>query len=254
MKSPKRLFLQPAKFLSALIRTSYLPEELPPAITTRYFSKFCETEYPFINSQKGALFKSNTQYESFSAPRQKSGRRSFAIVHPLGQLAVSMAITQHRAEIKKLIRGSNASLYRTGEDVSKERAFRGLDFRKWETRRSKIQSEYPFVLNADISRFFYTIYTHSIPWAAIGKSKAKDWHLNNKAKLNAHWSNDLDKALQCCQSRETFGIPVGPDTSRIIAEILMAGIENDESFTHWLEKRSALRLLLLADFISKQYF
>ena len=98
-------------------------------------------------------------------------------------------------------------------------------------------------MNADISRFFYTIYTHSIPWAVIGKDKAKGWYISKNPKLGAHWSNDLDKAMQSCQSRETFGIPVGPDTSRIIAERLMAGIEADDGFAGWLNNRSAIRLV-----------
>lgn len=242
-KLAKKVRSKPAEFLSALIRTGFFPAELPPAITTRHFSAFCKKEYPFLNAQKGALLKSSTQYETFSAPRQKSGRRNLAIVHPLGQLAVSLVITQHRADIVKLINKNGLSLYRTTEYIERQRAFRGLDFRRWNKERFKLQSEYPFVLSADVSRFFYTIYTHSIPWAAIGKEQAKDWYINDKRKLNAHWSNDFDKAIQCCQSRETFGIPVGPDTSRIVAEILMAGIESDPNFSKWLKHRSAFRIV-----------
>lgn len=219
MKKPTKPIVKPSDFLSALVRTAYLPDELPPAITTRYFSAFCKKEYPFLNAQKGLLLKSNTQYETFSAPRQKSGRRNLAVVHPLGQLAVSIAITQHRAEIKRIISQSAASLYQSGDNIEKQKAFRGLNFRKWNTQRLKIQSEYPFVLNADISRFFYTIYTHSIPWAVIGKDKAKGWYISKNPKLGAHWSNDLDKAMQSCQSRETFGIPVGPDTSKSLLNV-----------------------------------
>src|SRR5262249_33727965 len=73
--------------------------------------------------------------------------------------------------------------------------------------------------------------------------KAKDWLLNNRKKLNAHWSNDFDTALQSCQSRETFGIPVGPDTSRIIAEILLAGVESNDRFFDSVKDRPGFRLL-----------
>lgn len=235
--------LAPSDFLRALVRTGYLPQELPPVITTRNFAEFCKTEYAFLKSQKANLLKSNTQQATFSAPRQNFSRRHLSVVHPRGQLAISLAITEHRAAIKKLISKSGTSLYRTSHDPKRQRAFQGLNFRKWSRELAKMQSEYPFVLTADITRFFYTIYTHSIPWAALGKDKAKNWHFTNKAKLNAHWSNDLDKAAQSCQSRETFGIPVGPDTSRIIAEIVMAGIEADKGFSAWLTERSAIRLV-----------
>jgi hypothetical protein len=132
-------------------------------------------------------------------------------------------------------------LYRTGEDVHHSRAFLGLDFRRWEPLCARIYSENKFVLKADISRFFYTAYTHSIPWAVLTKKKAKEWFLQNK--LSGHWSNDFDRAIQACQSRETFGIPVGPDTSRIIAEILLAGIEADKSFKQAVQGRTRCRLL-----------
>ena len=230
-------------FLWALVRTGYLPLELPPAITTRLFSDFCKKEYSFLQTQRTVLLKANTDYETFSAPRQHIGRRNLALVHPRGQLAISLAITQHREPIRKLIDKTGTSLYRTNSYIKGRKAFQGLDFRKWDRLIARMQSEYPFLLKADISRFFYTIYSHSIPWAALGKDKAKKWYFTNKSKLDAHWSNDIDKALQACHSRETFGIPVGPDTSRIVAEILMAGIENDAEFSTWLKGRSATRLV-----------
>jgi Reverse transcriptase (RNA-dependent DNA polymerase) len=158
-------------------------------------------------------------------------------------VAVSLVITEHRSEVRRFITQSGVSLYETEEDMAHERAFLGLDFLKWNTLKLKVQSEYPFILYADISSFFYSIYTHSIPWAVLGKEQAKEWNNNDKAKLDAHWSNDFDKAVQCCQSRETFGIPVGPDTSRIIAELLMAGIDADQGFSTWLKNRTAFRLV-----------
>jgi hypothetical protein len=217
---------KPARFLSALIRTAYLPTELPPAITTRYFAEFCQTEYAFLKSQHPSLLKTTTNYETFTAPRAKSGRRNLALVHPLAQTGLSLSITQHRQKIRDLISKSKSSLYRADEDLKNSLAFAGLNFNKRAALQAKVLSEFPFILSADVSRFFYTIYTHSIPWAAIGKEKAKQWLVSDRSKLSAHWSDELDRALQSCQSRETFGIPVGPDTSRLIAELLFAGIES----------------------------
>jgi hypothetical protein len=61
--------------------------------------------------------------------------------------------------------------------------------------------------------------------------------------LRPNWSNGFDVALQSCQSRETFGIPVGPDTSRLIAELLLAGIEKDKDFLAFIKTRPAFRLV-----------
>lgn len=232
-----------AKFFSALIRSAYLPNELPPAVTTRYFADFCQANYTFLKGQHPTLLKTTTNYETFTAPRAKSGRRNLALVHPLAQASISLLITEHRAKIKKLITRSGTSLYRTSEDLKNFRAFSGLDFAQKHVLHAKACSESPFLLNADVSRFFYTIYTHSVPWAVIGKEKTKQWLLSNRPQLSSHWSNKLDKALQACQSQETFGIPVGPDTSRIVAEILFAGIEDDADFGPFLKERIAFRLV-----------
>ncbi|MCK1586935.1 RNA-directed DNA polymerase [Bradyrhizobium sp. 169] len=118
-----------------------------------------------------------------------------------------------------------------------------MDFQKRRTLAAKLHSEKPIILQADISRFFYTAYTHSIPWAVLGKDKAKELLRTDRKKLNAHWSNKIDEALQSCQSRETFGIPVGPDTSRVLAELLLAGVEADKSLSKHLRPTNAFRLL-----------
>ena len=230
-------------FLAALIRTAYLPEEIPPVVTSRYFSSFCRSEYSYLKTQQKSLIKSSTNYDTFTAPRPVGGRRNLALVHPLAQLGISLLITQHRSRIKKIISKTKTSLYRTNEDMAHSKAFAGLDFRSWDARALQLYSESKFVLKADISRFFYTAYTHSIPWAVLGKERVKEWLIHNKSKLNAHWSSDFDTALQSCQSRETFGIPVGPDTSRVIAEILVAGVEADKNYASLVKDRPRIRLL-----------
>jgi hypothetical protein len=235
---------KPADFFAALIRSSYFPGELPPAITTRTFAEFCKSQYGFLKTQQSMLTSKTTNYETFTAPRTGSGRRNLALVHPLSQAGLSLLITQHRAKIREFISKSGTSLYRTDENIAASRAFSGLDFRKWRSARAKTYSEYQFVLQADISRFFYTVYTHSIPWSVIGKEKVKHWlSTKNKRRLEKHWSNGFDVALQSCQSRETFGLPVGPDTSRIIAELLLAGIEKDQDLQTFFNARPAFRLV-----------
>ncbi len=242
MKSPSRPSRQ-REFLAALIRTAYLPMEIPPVVTAKYFSAFCDTEYNFLKQLQKDLIKGSTNYETFTFPRTVSGRRNLALVHPLAQLNLSLLITKNRSKIKKIIREGGKSLYRTSEDPKKQKAFEGLDFRKKDVLAASLYSKCPYVLQADISRFFYTIYTHSIPWAVLGKENVKEWIEKNRSKLNNHWSNDLDKALQLCQSRETFGIPVGPDTSRIIAEVLLAGVEADKNLSSLIRGSPAFRLL-----------
>lgn len=244
MKSPKKKPTAVATFFSSLIRNAYFPVELPPAITTKYFADYCRSDYAFLKSQQANLIGKTTNYETFTAPRGATGRRNLALVHPLNQAGLSLLITQQRAKIRTHIGKSKTTLYRLDQNVQASKAFEGLDFRKWETLKAKVYSEYPFVLQPDISRFFYTMYTHSIPWAVVGKAKVKDWLAKKKKKkLDSHWSNNFDIAMQSCRSRETFGIPVGPDTSRLVAELLLAGVEQDKDLSPFLKREQSIRLV-----------
>jgi Reverse transcriptase (RNA-dependent DNA polymerase) len=235
--------LRPRDFLGCLLSTAYLPEELPPTVTSREYSEFCRRHYAVVRAEKDKLIKLATNYDTYSAPRNVPGRRALAVVHPLAQLGVSLMITERRQEIKSLLKKSGTSLYNVAEAPVQSKAFAGLDFKRRRTFAAKLHSEKHFILQADISRFFYTAYTHSIPWAVLGKEKAKELLRTDRKKLNAHWSSKIDEALQSCQSRETFGIPVGPDTSRILAELLLAGVEADKSLSKYLNSRNAFRLL-----------
>ena len=84
-------------------------------------------------------------------------------------------------------------------------------------------------MNADISLFFPSIYTHSIPWALVGHSEAKANQGNGKK-----WYNQLDKYQAQMQRKETKGIPIGPATSTIISELILFKIDNvlrDKEYT-----------------------
>lgn len=69
-------------------------------------------------------------------------------------------------------------------------------------------------LHLDLSNFYHTLYTHSIPWMIMGKENAK-------SQREQGFANNLDSLIQACQYGETHGIPTGNMASRIIAELFM---------------------------------
>ncbi|MBB3268772.1 hypothetical protein FHW79_006447 [Azospirillum sp. OGB3] len=236
------------EIFSALMHSAYLPAEVPPAITARHFAAYCRSNYNSIKSKESTvLSKITTRFDRFNVPRENETRRDLALVHPASQARVSLIITKNHREIRTIIGNSQISLYNPNPDLQNYRAFKGVSFANLDKKRSDIARRSCYVLSADISRFFYTIYTHSIPWAVLGKAKVKElMNGGKKGKKGGkpfHWTDELDRALQSCQSRETFGIPVGPDTSRIIAEVLLSGIHNDEGVAKAISGRPGFRLV-----------
>jgi hypothetical protein len=78
-----------------------------------------------------------------------------------------------------------------------------------------------YILTTDISRFYHSVYTHSVAWALHSKPVAK----GNRS--NGLFGNRIDYLLRIGQDGQTVGIPIGPDTSLVIAEILMQACDNE---------------------------
>ena len=83
-----------------------------------------------------------------------------------------------------------------------------------------LKADARYLVKADISRCFESIYTHSVPWAIMGKAQAK----RNKKQ---HWANNIDLALRLCSSGETHGIIVGPHASNLISEIILVVVDKE---------------------------
>ncbi|MGL4862489.1 MAG: RNA-directed DNA polymerase [Cetobacterium sp.] len=86
----------------------------------------------------------------------------------------------------------------------------------------KLEKQFSLVLKLDIKKCFYNIYTHSIDWAYLGDKKTAKAFKNSKNRI----SSTLDNILQNSNNGETNGIIVGPEFSRIAAEIVLSKIDN----------------------------
>ncbi|MDG5768251.1 RNA-directed DNA polymerase, partial [Balneolales bacterium ANBcel1] len=88
------------------------------------------------------------------------------------------------------------------------------------------------------SKFYPSVYTHSITWATLGKSIAKNYFSMSKPEFQKKYdsgdekallyklANDIDIAVRSCQDRQSIGIPIGPDTSHVISEIIATRIDS----------------------------
>lgn len=83
----------------------------------------------------------------------------------------------------------------------------------------RLEQKYPHMMVLDITGCFYHIYTHSIAWAVKGKAIAKG--STNKDTFE----NDFDHLMQHTNYNETNGIIVGPEISRIFAEIILQAVD-----------------------------
>lgn len=83
----------------------------------------------------------------------------------------------------------------------------------------RLEQKYSYLMKIDIASCFYHIYTHTIAWAVKGKEQAKD------SIGKSTFENDFDSLMQHINYNETNGIIVGPEISRIFAEIILQRID-----------------------------
>ena len=83
-------------------------------------------------------------------------------------------------------------------------------------------SAYRFVAATDVARFYHSIYTHSIPWAFHGKAVSK---ADRRTQSAGVFFNRADFVVRNGQDGQTVGIPVGPDMSRVFAEVIGTAID-----------------------------
>jgi hypothetical protein len=201
----------------SLISAGYFPAELPTPFTMESYAANLN-KLPEKLSDVGPQF-SRCAYHSI--PRLLHFRRLLGIPNPLHQLKLAKVIEQHWPQIEKHMEQSRLSLTRLHINPSPPRALtRSGGFDDLETERVLRSSASRFVLKADLSRFYHTLYTHSIPWALHGKEVAK----TRKQDMGL-FGNQIDQAVRNTQDQQTMGIPVGPDTSDLISELLGVALD-----------------------------
>ncbi len=212
--------------VATLLKLGFLPKELPPPFNSRGFGEYIEAIGPIEPDPTPGRKTLITQPAIHNLARPGGERRRLHLPNPFSYYLVSRLLEDGWPRIEKHLAKSHYSTSIPIVDPSGSRALkRQLDGSELAIRRSEIRSTARYVLRTDISRFYGSIYTHSIPWALDGKARAKK---SRKGGL----ANNLDKALRDLQDGQTLGIPVGPDASLVIAELVACSVDRELQRKH----------------------
>lgn len=100
------------------------------------------------------------------------------------------------------------------------------------------EQKFNALLKLDISKCFDSIYTHSLAWALIGKDQTKESLDQDSKCLDKNFAGIFDRFMQSANYRETNGIIIGPEFSRIFAELILQHI--DKGLSIKLEEKYGL--------------
>lgn len=210
-----------------LLGRGYFPKELPNPFGTNSYA-IALTGNPAalpqrfrINLQRRSRCPQIGELLNYSHARVGFLRRQLSIPNPVSHFLLCREIDANWTALQPFIGGT--ALAATAPTQSAQgRAIVGVQpFAAKPSLAVQTRLNNRYILRTDISRFYHSIYTHTIPWALHTKPIAK----GNRSM--ALLGNRLDCLIRSSQDGQTVGIPIGPDTSLVIAEILMQRCDVD---------------------------
>lgn len=163
------------------------------------------------------------EMEVISTPKSGFERRNIGITHPIPQALLANEIATNYRRIQKWLCKQTYSLDEIRVSSSYNRAIKGINFSLHYAKKAYTEATSDWLVKTDITRFYPSIYTHSLTWAAYGKEKVK----SNLKIYEGSLADRLDLLARACNRNQTVGIPIGPETSRILAEIISSRIDDD---------------------------
>lgn len=236
-----------------LLTRGYFPDELPPPFDTERLGQTPNSiAWDALFESRGNSGGANHEHlrievANYHLARQGSLRRRLGLPHPVAYARLAerierafepwLAPTLQRSTMNKLAITPNR-----GE---RGRAFpRAMGENKRAELRAEVQSCARYLLVADIQSFYASVYTHALGWALAGKAEAKSRARGPKATRSGvppHGdlgaAEEIDRALRAMQDGQSIGVPIGPDASLVVTEVLLASV--DVTLQEEMERRGA---------------
>lgn len=213
--------------LEELLTKGFLPIQLPPNFNSSSFGK----KYKNIDTGMSKLILANNKInpkktwrktDKYSVARSSYLRRTTNILNPLNYFFIAKLISDNWTDINNHYNKSQLSLSKPCIDGTSIRSITLTKFSQLYEKKILDSSGYKYALITDISSYFPSIYTHSIPWALHGKEISKGNLNGNKTVL---LGDAIDTCCRNAQDGQTIGLPIGSDTSHIISEIIGTAID-----------------------------
>src|SRR5207244_2175927 len=208
--------------LKKLLASGYFPTRLPPPFKTSVYASKLSTKTHASSIRQLFAKCPASRPANHNQARPGSLRRKLGIPNPINFWLFADFVVQNQQTIVAAASSSSISL--TQPDISSPNRRRAIerkhDFDDLPGFRSRIRSTAGYILRSDVSRFYHSIYTHSISWALHTKPVANA----NRGK-HSLLGNELDCFLRDMQDGQTLGVPIGPDTSFLIAELILAKVD-----------------------------
>lgn len=229
--------------LKRLVSHGYFAPELPPCFVSDTLARNRRSILDGIDALPPTP-RGHPNFHAFISqpavfyfPRYAKEDRRHGVPNPIAHLLLSRVLADNYVDMRRKARSSQITLSPPVFDWSGSRALMRPSVDLRDDFRVSLSSRREEYVAADIRAYFHSIYTHAIPWAIHGKVFAKQ----NRGM--AHYGNLIDLLCRNAQDGQTIGLPVGPDTSRLIAEVVASAVDSHLQTRLGLGARDASRYI-----------
>ena len=203
--------------LKTLAQRGYFPKELPPPFNSIDYGH----DIGQLLSKWRVPPKKPTSAATHYLARKGKLRRKLAILNPINFAFLSDCILRNWKDIANVYAQSKLSISKPIPDKKRRKAI--LWEHHWNELpkvRTRVRSGSRYIIRTDVSNCYPSIYSHSLAWALHGKATAK-------AKMHdpSLFGNILDKLARSGQDSQSIGLPIGPDTSIILSELILCALD-----------------------------
>ncbi|MFA6760499.1 MAG: RNA-directed DNA polymerase [Sulfuricurvum sp.] len=221
-------------------------EKIPPFLTSENFLEFCKNPPENFNFDK-----TPKKYINYESIRNINIPRILSVPNPIAYYHLCKVLSDNWDKLLEYFRNKTeyqeykisrihirkiddnlkvfTMCYQNLDDIDLEDYSQLIQKHIFEMNHKNFcTDDYPepklligkkYVVKADISNCFPSIYTHSLAWALVSKEVAK------YNRDDSEWFNKIDIYARNLKDGETHGILIGNHSSNILSEIILTAID-----------------------------
>ncbi len=205
--------------VEALLQKQYFPrvkkdgEELPPLFFTTSLTEGAAKAVSLIGTSKHAA------WVELRTRRFDGLVRRLGIPHPVPYTKLVLHIRDHWDDLVKKLASESSQITPQYHADGRVIQMDYIDHVDEHGKYTRLAQGNEYMVKADVSNCFPSIYSHALDWALRTKPAAKSDRDRRK------WQSRLDEYSRNCVNQESKGLLIGPAVSNILAELVLQRVD-----------------------------
>jgi hypothetical protein len=216
--------ITPDELYDRMVQYGLFSEKLPPIFDASDFLSYCKKEGRPTFPQQWY------PYASFDSMRNTNIPRTIGIPTPMAHERVCACMKEHWRNLQEHFKNTTSAQKHIVSRIHIRKmrdtdALFKMNYSNWifdGTPEPDISLGKRYLVKADISKCFPSIYSHAIAWALATKPIAKQ-----NAKDDSLWYNKIDLEVRNSTNGETHGLLIGPHTSNVFSEVILCMVDSE---------------------------